>query len=884
MGKIIERNLSCLDVEGCGSSDARQLYEDGGSKCFSCGKSFFPPTTKEKFEPTTTIVSSADHITINKEAVIKRKIDEIKNYPPRPIAARGISTHITDFFGVKVSYNSNGVVDTHYYPYGDGAYKVRTMPKIFKWIGKSEGLGGKEFFSGGNKRLIICEGEIDRLSVAEATYQKYKKIYPVVNLSSSSMTKSLLLERDWIRTFEEVILCFDEDDAGRKATKEAIAIIGSDKVKITKLPCNDANELFLQKGGPKKLLEAIWEAAPYIPHGILTTAQLKEQMNALQDEPSVPYPPCLEGLNQKVKGMRFGQIALYISGTGCFAKGTGVLMFDGSVRAVEDVVVGDRLMGMDNTQRRVLKEYRGNEKMFKITLRDSSEFTCNGSHILSLVNNDNEGRWGLQQGDIVDVSIYDYLKWSAKRKHLSKMFKSNRLEFPAGDHLSIPPYVLGVWLGDGYSDGGRFACQESDSAIIDKINSYGYTVYKGTSPLMWNAPGLLRSQLIELGLKDNKHIPEIYLKANCEDRLALLAGLLDTDGSYDNKMNGYEFSQKKEHVIKAVKRLAESLGFSTKLGKQLNNKFGNCFRLFISGEGLEDIPCVLPRKRARVRTQIKNPHRYSFSIEELAEDAFFGFEVDCDNRFILDNFIVTHNSGKSTIVREVMLHLLNTTKDKIGIISLEETPGETARSMASMHLCRNLANEVISREDLDLGFDQVFDSDRVIVLDHQGSIKDTSIVDQMEYMALMGCKYLFIDHITILVSEGAVGLTGNEAIDKIMNDLLRIVKKHRIHIGLVSHLRKTAVGGKSFEEGKLPTLDDIKGSGSIKQVSLDIFAFARDMSADEEEIRNHIHCAVLKCRATGLTGPVGGLMYNFSTGRMACADDTLHAKGDFVEI
>ena len=231
-------------------------------------------------------------------------------------------------------------------------------------------------------------------------------------------------------------------------------------------------------------------------------------------------------------------------------------------------------------------------------------------------------------------------------------------------------------------------------------------------------------------------------------------------------------------------------------------------------------------------------------------------------------FISGTGSGKSTIIREIGVDLIETTNDKIGIISLEESPGETGIKFSSMLLKRNPANEDISDEDLKVGFDKMFGDDRVVVLDHQGSIKDDSIVDQLEYMCLIGCKYLFIDHITILVSEGADGLTGNEAIDKIMNDLLRLVKRHNVWIGLVSHLRKVQTGGKSFEDGRLPSMDDIRGSGSIKQVSFDIIAFARDMNNKEEEVRNKIKMAVLKSRTMAKTGPVLGAIYNHTTGRL----------------
>jgi twinkle protein len=246
-------------------------------------------------------------------------------------------------------------------------------------------------------------------------------------------------------------------------------------------------------------------------------------------------------------------------------------------------------------------------------------------------------------------------------------------------------------------------------------------------------------------------------------------------------------------------------------------------------------------------------------------------------------------SGKSTLLREIAFHLLDTTPDKIGIISLEESPAETARKMSGMALNRNTASEEIPLEELKEGYDKVFGDDRVLVLDHQGSISDGSIMDFLEYMCLSGAKYLFVDHITILASEGAEGLTGNEAIDLIMNQLLRMAKKHNVWIGLISHLRKTDNKGKSFEEGKLPSMDDIRGSGSIKQISNDIIAFARDVGNADELKRNTIKTKVLKCRYTGLTGPSGALLYNFSTGRLAKGQDyeeeaTSQGSGQFMRV
>lgn len=874
MSQIVKHNQPCLNPE-CGSHDGMQIYDTGTAFCFSCRKWFKP----EDISNMAMTVSSP--IPKSSPRKLEFQLKEISEFPIRGFEDRKITKEVTEFFKVRVSYGEDGEISSHYYPYDEGkAYKVRGLPKTFSWVGNSSGLFGKEHFAPGGKRLIICEGEIDAMSVAQASIDKYRKIYPVVALSSSAMAKkSLLAEREWIRSFKEVIWCGDEDEAGYKARAEAIPIIGIDKIKLVKLPKNDANQVYLECGS-LALNIAIWEAVPYVPAGIINKVDLRERLINRAKIPSVPYPDCLAGVNAKTKGHRGGEIVLFTSGTGCFGIDTEVLMFDGSMKKVQDIIVGDILMGDDNTPRNVLQLYRGEENMNRIELRDGSNFICNDSHVLSLVNNDKEGRWGLTQNEVVDVKLSTYNDWSLKRKHLTKAFKASMLEFPSEKIESLHPYILGVWLGDGNSDGAIISTQISDFEIIQKLRDNELFIYKGASKFAWNSPGGLRKQLQDLGVFGNKHIPEQYLTAMAEDRLELLAGLLDTDGSYDLAKNMYEFSQKSHEFIKQVDRLACSLGFTTSLNIQKNNKFGNCWRLWISGEHLEDIPCALPRKKARVRKQIKNPHRYSFTVTPLGVGNYYGFEVDENNRFVLGNFIVTHNSGKSSLLREDILHILKTTEDKIGIVSLEESPEETAQKLAGMVLMKNPSNEEIPEEELLRGYDEVFDSDRIVLLDHQGSINDNSIIDQLEYMCLMGCKYLYIDHITILVSEGADNLSGNEAIDKVMNDLLRLVKRHTdVWIGLVSHLRKVQTGGKSFEEGKIPTLDDVKGSGSIKQISFDVIGFARNLTAIDPIERNTILMSVLKSRHTGLTGPVPGAIYNNETGRLRKA-----GQDQFTEI
>lgn len=230
-------------------------------------------------------------------------------------------------------------------------------------------------------------------------------------------------------------------------------------------------------------------------------------------------------------------------------------------------------------------------------------------------------------------------------------------------------------------------------------------------------------------------------------------------------------------------------------------------------------------------------------------------------------------AGKSTVTKEIMIHIINQPDTRLGIVSLEEEVGETVEKFLEMQMQTNFQeNRDVTEEQQRRAFDKLFTSDRVIVLDHQGSVADDSLIDKLRALAAMGCTHIILDHITIAVSEGNDGLTGNEAVDKMMSDLLKLVKGFPIWLGIISHLRKTGSGGKSFEEGHMASMDDIKGSGSIKQISFDIIAFSRNMVAENDEERNTIRFRVLKARFTGYTGDAGAARYDPSTKRLKRAD------------
>ena len=150
----------------------------------------------------------------------------------------------------------------------------------------------------------------------------------------------------------------------------------------------------------------------------------------------------------------------------CMGKGTKILMFDGTLKNVEDVIVGDKLMGSDSTPRTVLSLARGREEMYWIRQNKGIDYRVNKSHILSLKKSRQEGSGN--RGDIINISVEDYLKKSDKFKSNYKGYKVP-VEFPEKP-LDIEPYYLGIHLGDG--DKSTCNITNQDPEIIEYIEKY----------------------------------------------------------------------------------------------------------------------------------------------------------------------------------------------------------------------------------------------------------------------------------------------------------------------------------------------------------------------------------------------------------------------------
>jgi len=225
--------------------------------------------------------------------------------------------------------------------------------------------------------------------------------------------------------------------------------------------------------------------------------------------------------------------------------------------------------------------------------------------------------------------------------------------------------------------------------------------------------------------------------------------------------------------------------------------------------------------------------------------------------------------GKTQVMRELIHHLIKQTKDNIGLLMLEETPVITSKGIMSIeaNLRLHLPDVHISKEEWQKHFDATIGSGRVFMFDHFGSNTIDNIISRVRYLAKgLDCKYIVIDHVSIIVSDQSHG-DERRALDEIMTRLRTLVQETGVAMIVVSHLRRP--DGKGHEEGASTSLSQLRGSASIGQLSDMVIGLERDAQNSDPEIRHTTRVRVLKNRFSGITGPCCDLKYDMDTGRLA---------------
>lgn len=424
---------------------------------------------------------------------------------------------------------------------------------------------------------------------------------------------------------------------------------------------------------------------------------------------------------------------------GCFEKGTKILLWNSQEKSVENIVKGDILIGTDGNKRTVLETANGYDNLYKIIQNNGINYTVNSKHQLILkpsyfkkykVYNNFIKIWWFDlnkvefkskqvkytnhnfdekmeyvnnfmnsiKEDNLKITVDDYLKLKKSTKSRLYGFKSTKVNWKYQD-ITIDPYILGTWLGDGYSDGSGISgkdkeiiekwmewCENNDGELVHTA-PYRFSVRRKGSGYKRGAIGQesnckicelnkfelcdvkkdyvknkkgrnstspMKNALKKYNLLNNKHIPDNYLMNSEENRIKLLAGIIDTDGCVTNNGKRITIIQVNEKLSKQICILAKSLGFvvNMNLRQKLNVKVPGCierkdyklqYNINISGENLSKIPTILKRKKCIDSNPNKDYFKSLIKIEHQSYDQYYGFKVDQDNTFILPDFTSVKN-------------------------------------------------------------------------------------------------------------------------------------------------------------------------------------------------------------------------------------------------
>lgn len=364
----------------------------------------------------------------------------------------------------------------------------------------------------------------------------------------------------------------------------------------------------------------------------------------------------IDDINQDGTGKQLG---LWISGDMCLATGTLVMMADGKLKPIEDIKYNDEVMGVDSTPRKVLATCFGEDDLFLIKQTNADNYVVNSKHLISLRRGldgqrKEENKWLRypKYGNKFHIPVKELMQKSDKFREVFVGYKAGEIKMPER-HLLIDPYFLGLWLGDGDSDQPRITSEDIEIKLY--LQEYATSLDMQITIGEWKRTNAVRIGIVRKNAPDNKltiwlrsynllhnkHIPDDYLYNSPKNRLLLLAGLIDSDGSWDS--NRYRFISTNKRLVHQVKQLADQLGFRVSIKD--NGKDGevkDSWTVYISG-CTSKIPCRIHHKISDCKWHKHSELTSTLEIVPVNRGTYAGIMVDGDNLFLLADGTVTHN-------------------------------------------------------------------------------------------------------------------------------------------------------------------------------------------------------------------------------------------------
>ena len=337
MGVFIKHS-SC---DSCGSSDGKAVYEDSSTWCFVCETGTISEELKEEYKNKKNSRKSKkanterDHMEetskSTKPAITDEKNKEIKeNTSISGKGYRGLKDEYSKLFGVRYGYDEKtGEVNEQYYPVTQEGqltgYKIREIPKNFRSIGRTGAdceLFGQFKFNRGGKYILIVEGELDMLSAYQilAEYNKNRgsdyETAVVSPTTGANSQKQIAAQYKFCDSFENIVLCYDQDKAGKEAAEKVIPYLPKGKVKVMQMRYKDPNE-YLTQCKQKEFISDFYNAKTYTPAGVVGSSELYEKLLESTQVKKIPLPPFMVKLDDMLNSVDLGTIGVIAAGSGC---------------------------------------------------------------------------------------------------------------------------------------------------------------------------------------------------------------------------------------------------------------------------------------------------------------------------------------------------------------------------------------------------------------------------------------------------------------------------------------------------------------------------------------------------------------------------------------
>ena len=330
----------------------------------------------------------------------------------------------------------------------------------------------------------------------------------------------------------------------------------------------------------------------------------------------------------------------------CYSPETRILTEGYVFKPIKDINVGDRVIVEGGLVKTVMKKTHGTTDRYKVSQPYGNDYIVTENHRLVL-NDYNKGEVIMTPVEYVNSSRY-------RKQHLTRITSSG---IESEDVFEgIPPYLLGLWLGDGRQNAMTILVNDREEPeILDylgkmsQIFGVDFDIKKRTGCIEFRFKGI-NDELRKIGVYNNKHIPDQYMMSSIETRLQVLAGIIDTDGYSDRKKGCIEIGMSREDLVGQIRFLALSCGLSCSNVKHRRSNYDtDTYRISISGN-LSIIPILTEKKSFRGYTPKTRGRRNKVDVEFYDVGDYVGIQVDADDddqrKLILEDFTLSMNSGK----------------------------------------------------------------------------------------------------------------------------------------------------------------------------------------------------------------------------------------------